>query len=156
MQRLARFKAELEMLNKNPPPGIHCWQDDDSSETIKAELSGPPGSPYEKGHFIIEVTLSDRYPFTPPLAKFLTPIYHPNIDPSGRICLTALKPKPTGTWSVTLNIPTILSAIRVLLSEPNLSDPLMVDIAKEFLEDYPVYRSKAEAATMEHAVKKMA
>lgn len=43
----------------------------------------------------------------------------------------------------------------MLLSEPNLSDPLMVDIAKEFSEDYPMYRSKAEAATMKHAVKKL-
>lgn len=62
--------------------------------------------------------MSDRYPFTPPLIMFITPVYHPNIDPQGRICLTALKPKPSGTWSVTLNIPTV----QTNLNYPTLKD----------------------------------
>lgn len=35
-----------------------------------------------------------RYPFEPPKIRFLTPIYHPNIDNSGRICHDALKLPP--------------------------------------------------------------
>lgn len=35
-----------------------------------------------------------RYPFEPPKMRFLTPIYHPNIDNSGRICHDALKLPP--------------------------------------------------------------
>jgi ubiquitin-conjugating enzyme E2 T len=97
--------------------GLHCWQDPEKVDMIHVEMTGPEGSPYERGLFQMEVSLSDRYPFTPPLIKFLTPIYHPNIDDLGRICLEALKPKPNGSWNVTLNIPTVCAYQRTKYSD---------------------------------------
>lgn len=43
-----------------------------------------------------------RYPFEPPNIRFLTPIYHPNIDNSGRICHDALKLPPKVVKSIVL------------------------------------------------------
>ena len=31
------------------------------------------------------------YPIEPPQMRFVTPVYHPNIDAGGRICLSVLK-----------------------------------------------------------------
>ncbi|KAH7544030.1 hypothetical protein JRO89_XS15G0088400 [Xanthoceras sorbifolium] len=60
--------------------------------------------------------------------RFLTKIYHPNIDKLGRICLDILKDK----WSPALQIRTVLLSIQALLSAPNPDDPLSENIAKHW------------------------
>lgn len=68
------------------------------------------------------------YPFCPPAVRFLTVIYHPNIDGQGRICLDTLKMPPKGNWSPASNISTVLTSIRLLMAEPNPQDPLDKEI----------------------------
>ncbi|XP_006109166.1 ubiquitin-conjugating enzyme E2 T [Myotis lucifugus] len=151
MQRASRLKRELSLLATEPPPGITCWQDADQMGDLRAQIIGGANTPYEKGVFTLEVTIPERYPFEPPQIRFLTPIYHPNIDSAGRICLDVLKLPPKGAWRPSLSIATVLASIQLLMAEPNPDDPLMADISSEFKYNKPVFLSNARRWTEQHA-----
>ena len=85
------------------------------------------------GIFKLELFLPEEYPMAPPKVRFLTKMYHPNIDKLGRICLDILKDK----WSPALQIRTVLLSIQALLSAPNPDDPLANDVAEEWKANEP-------------------
>jgi ubiquitin-conjugating enzyme E2 T len=98
-----RLLKEYEMVKRSLPIGISCWPDDESNLTkwtartyiiITSAIDGPEGSPYEGGTFELKISIPNRYPFEPPVAYFVTQIYHCNIDDGGRICLDVLKMPP--------------------------------------------------------------
>ncbi|KAJ8370374.1 hypothetical protein SKAU_G00104020 [Synaphobranchus kaupii] len=154
MQRTTRLKRELQMLSTEPPPGISCWQSEGQIDDLRAQILGGVSTPYEGGLFSLEIKVPERYPFEPPKMRFLTPIYHPNIDNAGRICLDALKLPPKGAWKPSLNISTVLSSIQVLMAEPNPDDPLMADISSEYKYNKQVYLEKAKRWTEKHAIQR--
>lgn len=92
-----------------------------------------------------------RYPFEPPKIRFLTPIYHPNIDSAGRICLDVLKLPPKGAWRPSLNISTLLTSIQLLMAEPNPDDPLMADISSEYKYNKQLFLLNAREWTEKYA-----
>uniref|UniRef100_A0A671L932 Ubiquitin-conjugating enzyme E2 T n=1 Tax=Sinocyclocheilus anshuiensis TaxID=1608454 RepID=A0A671L932_9TELE len=144
MQRISRLKRELQLLSAEPPPGVSCWQTEGRVDELQAQIVGGASTPHEGG----------VYPFEPPKMRFLTPIYHPNIDNAGRICLDALKLPPKGAWRPSLNISTMLTSIQLLMAESNPDDPLMADISLEFKYNKPLYLEKAKKWTAEHAIQK--
>lgn len=83
----------------------------------------------------------------PPKVRFLTKIYHPNIDKLGRICLDILKKK----WSPALQIRTLLLSIQALLSAPNPDDPLANDVAEHWKKDESGAIKTAKEWTLKYA-----
>jgi len=152
MQRAARMKKELQTLERDPPHGVSCWlQNEDKLDVLRAQLIPNESTPYVGGVFELEIGIPERYPFEPPRVKFLTPIYHPNIDTAGRICLDILKLPPHGNWKPAQNIGTILRSIQLLLDDPNPDDSLMSDIAHEFKNDRRLFVHKAHEWTTKYA-----
>ncbi|KAL1511172.1 hypothetical protein AB1Y20_005988 [Prymnesium parvum] len=148
---LMRMKKELEMVYQDPSPGVSAWMQEDDASELDATIEGPEGTPYARGLFKLRLSIPPRYPFEPPKISFMTPIYHPNIDSAGRICLDILNLPPKGAWTPSLNISTLLTSIRLLMSEPNAEDGLMADITHEYVHDPAAFESKAREHTQRHA-----
>ncbi|KAK2952110.1 putative Ubiquitin-conjugating enzyme E2 T [Blattamonas nauphoetae] len=119
-----RVQKELKAFTTSPPPLCALWQKGERINELEAVIEGPEQTPYEGGFFYLTISCPDNYPFAPPVVRFITPIFHPNIDSNGRICLDILDPPPKGSWSPSQNLSTILISLRVLLSDANPTDPL--------------------------------
>lgn len=121
-----RIVKETQRLTQEPVPGITATPYEDNLRYFNVVISGPSESCYEGGHFKLELFLPSDYPMAPPKVRFLTKIFHPNVDKLGRICLDILKDK----WSPALQIRTVLLSIQALLSAPNPDDPLDNTVAE--------------------------
>ena len=152
MAQLARIKKELEMLATDPGPGVSAWTIEDDMTNLGAQIQGPQDSPYAEGTYYLSIQLPERYPFEPPRVRFITPIYHPNIDNDGRICLDTLKMQPQGSWSPSVNINTLLLTIRMLMQTPNADDGLVPEITEEYKRNVALWHKKALEHTRKYAV----
>lgn len=144
----ARLMREMSLLSKDPPPGIAAYTPDPADMTqIRAQITGPEGSPFETGVFLLTVHITARYPFEPPRCRFLTPLYHPNVDSHGRICLDTLKSPPAGSWSPAVSLPSLLLSIRSLMAEPNPDDGLVPEISELYKRNPAQWTKEAERRT---------
>jgi ubiquitin-conjugating enzyme E2 T len=149
MQKSQRLNREIKGLVEHPPEGISCYTSD-KLNNFSISIIGPHGSPFEGSLFKLELEIPDRYPFVPPRLKFITPVYHPNIDTEGRICMDLLKMPPNGGWRPTISLENLIVAVQMLLGNPNPDDPLMVDIAEEYRFNKKEYERKARKILLEY------
>lgn len=88
--RTVRLSREIKNMKEKPVWGITCHPvKEDVYDVLQVRMAGPRGSPYEKGSFELIINIPDKYPFEPPQVKFVTPVYHPNID-KGNIYSSAI------------------------------------------------------------------
>lgn len=76
---------------------------------------------WEGGFYKLKMSFKDDYPSAPPKCRFEPPLFHPNIYPSGTVCLSLLDEEKD--WRPAITIKQVLVGIQNLLNEPNLSDP---------------------------------
>jgi len=131
MTSLKRIKKELLDLSENPLFNCSAGPIGDSLSEWEATIIGPEDTPYSGGVFTLSILFPPDYPFNPPKIKFVTRIYHCNINQHGGICLDILKDQ----WSPALTISKVLMSISSLLSDCNPDDPLVPEIARLYNKD---------------------
>jgi ubiquitin-conjugating enzyme E2 D/E len=142
-----RIKKELELFTKDPPTNCSAGPLDDDIYRWQATIMGPSDSPYHGGVFYLEINFPQDYPYKPPKIRFITKIYHPNINSGGGICLDILKDQ----WSPALTISKVLLSICSLLTDPNPDDPLVPSIAELYINNLEEYNMQARAYTLQFA-----
>ncbi|KAF1362051.1 hypothetical protein EJ07DRAFT_153625 [Lizonia empirigonia] len=100
-----------------------------------------PDSLYYGGYFKAKMTFPRNYPIPRQLTphadfKFVRPLYHPNIYPDGRLCISILHPPgddemsgelAAERWSPVQRAETVLLSILSLLDDAETSSPANVD-----------------------------
>ncbi|XP_037572141.1 ubiquitin-conjugating enzyme E2 D2 [Dermacentor silvarum] len=146
---LKRIKKELDEMTSDPPSNCSAGLTDAGDMfNWQATISGPEKTPFEGGVFRLSIFFPNDYPFKPPQVKFITKIYHPNINSNGLICLDILKSQ----WSPALSVAKVLLSICALMCEPNPDDPLMPDVASVYKHDRTQYNATARKWTREYAM----
>ena len=142
-----RIRKELEELQKDPPSNCSAGPTLENLYTWEGQIIGPEDTPYHGGIFRLEIVFPPNYPFKPPKLKFLTRIFHPNVNRFGNICLDILDRQ----WSPALTISKVLLSISSLLSEPNADDPLDAEAADLYKNKPDEYIRTAKTYTLEYA-----
>ncbi|KAI9893888.1 MAG: Ubiquitin-conjugating enzyme E2 C [Vezdaea aestivalis] len=132
-----RLQTELMQLMMSPAPGVSAFPDTDGNlMKWTATISGPTGTHYDGLTFKLSFSFPTTYPYAAPEVLFKTPIYHPNVDFSGRICLDILKDK----WSAAYNVQSVLLSLQTLLGDPNNASPLNGQAAELWDSDPVEYK----------------
>ncbi|CDK25340.1 unnamed protein product [Kuraishia capsulata CBS 1993] len=132
-----RLQSELMQLMMSNVPGISAFPESDSDLlSWRGMVEGPTETPYEGLKFKLSLHFPPNYPYKAPTIKFISPMWHPNVDMSGNICLDILKEK----WSAVYNVQTILLSLQSLLAEPNNKSPLNAQAADLWDHDKAEYK----------------
>lgn len=79
--RLRRVAKEIADIHNDTQSHIHASPvNGDDLTHLRGTFQGPPGTPYEGGTFIVDIKLPQDYPFRPPIMKFETRVWHPNVS----------------------------------------------------------------------------
>lgn len=73
-----------------------------------AVIIGPAETPFEDGTFRLVMQFEEQYPNKPPLVKFISKMFHPNVYASGELCLDILQNR----WSPTYDVAAVLTSIQ--------------------------------------------
>jgi ubiquitin-conjugating enzyme E2 R len=99
------------------------------------------------------MTFTNNYPYSPPTFKFLRPMFHPNIYPDGKLCISILhapgEDEQSGEsamerWSPLQGVESVLRSVLLLLDDPEVSSPANVDAGVMYRKDRAAYIQKAK------------
>lgn len=103
----------------------------------RVEIPGKPGTDWEGGMYRLIMRFTEEYPSVPPKCQFDPPLFHPNVFPSGTVCLSILN--VDGDWRPSITVRQLLLGIQALLVEPNIRDPAHAEafhLLRQDLEEY--------------------
>merc|ERR1712061_983511 len=105
-----------------------------------AVIFGPSETPFEDGTFKLTIDFTEEYPNRPPIVRFRSKMFHPNVYADGSICLDILQNR----WSPTYDVSSILTSIQSLLDEPNPNSPANAEAAQLFQENRREYERRVQ------------
>jgi len=149
-----RLAEERKNWRRNHPHGFVARPEtlpDGSTDLMvwKCIIPGKKDTDWDGGYLPITLYFSEDYPSKPPKCKFPPNFFHPNVYPSGTVCLSILN-EDTG-WRPAITVKQILLGIQELLNEPNPNDPAQTDAYQLYCQDKVEYSKRVRQLVKQYA-----
>ena len=115
-------------------------------------IIGPPDTLYEGGFFSCRLVFPKDFPNSPPTMTIVSPMWHPNVHPDGKVCISILHPpgedkmNPNETsemrWRPILGVEAIIISVISMLSDPNDESPANIDAAVMWRNDRTAFKRR--------------
>ena len=163
LQKLERLQLENKFIidrsplahfgNNETPPRFNnttTWRRSYSKDApvIRGRIL-PQVEPYCRASFLVEITLPPEFPFKAPDLIFLDPIYHPNVDESGRQCCCGLY-GGTDHWKPTSSIAGFVTHVINIINSQPIPDHGDSDRLHEYEFKYSKFYEKALRQTLSY------
>ncbi|KAA1096833.1 E2 SUMO-conjugating protein ubc9 [Puccinia graminis f. sp. tritici] len=141
----ARLAEERKQWRRDHPYGFYArpTKNADSSLNMMIWDVGIPGKEntnWAGGLYKLQISFPDDYPSKPPKCKFTPPIFHPNVFPSGTVCLSILNEEKS--WKPAITLKQIVLGIQDLMNDPNNADPAQLDAFSLYKSNRAAYDAK--------------
>mmetsp|Transcript_5372 Transcript_5372/g.19641 ORF Transcript_5372/g.19641 Transcript_5372/m.19641 type:complete len:160 (+) Transcript_5372:49-528(+) len=140
-----RLAEERKSWRKDHPHGFVAKPESAPDGSInlmrwQCIIPGKAGTDWENGYFPLTLQFGEEYPVKPPKCQFPAKFYHPNVYPSGTVCLSILN-EDEG-WRPSITVKQILTGIQDLLDNPNPDSPAQSDAYVEYVNNRKLYAKK--------------
>ena len=149
----ARLQEERKAWRKDHPAGFWARpaRGEDGKQNIfcwEAGIPGREGTLWEGGEYRLRLEFPEEYPSKPPKCVFHPVLFHPNVYPSGTVCLSIIN--EAEDWKPHITVKQVLLGIQELLDNPNLNSPAQAEpyrLMSTNLEEYQT-RVRKQVETM--------
>jgi ubiquitin-conjugating enzyme E2 I len=140
-----RLAEERKAWRKDHPPGFFARpeQNADGSANLmrwSCGIPGKKGTDWEGANFPVTMEFTEDYPSKPPKCRFPANFFHPNIFPSGTVCLSIVNEDED--WKPSITVKQILLGIQDLLDNPNPNSPAQQEAYTLFVTNRTEYRKR--------------
>ncbi|TPX12249.1 uncharacterized protein E0L32_007135 [Thyridium curvatum] len=140
-----RLQEERKQWRRDHPFGFYAKPQRNAQGILdlKSWECGIPGKEktiWEGGLFKLTMVFPD--------GKFVPPLFHPNVYPSGTVCLSILNEDEA--WKPAITIKQILLGVQDLLNDPNPESPAQAEAYNLFKKDKAEYEKRIRRVVREN------
>ncbi|OAG31869.1 ubiquitin-conjugating enzyme E2 G1 [Nematocida displodere] len=145
------ISKELQRMMKTPNENFSVGLLGDNIYEWEVAIIGPRDTLYENAILRGVLSFPETYPDDPPSFKFVSEMWHPNIEPGGKLCISILHragddeygyEEACERWMPVRDTNSILLSIVLLLLEPNTESPANIEAAQEYQSDNQAYNRR--------------